>query len=440
MKSITLLLVLAAGCGSVKGMATPDAAKSADANTVDADESGMLSVVTQTRGPGGAGVGSAQGMVDVVSLAGDGTLEDMVQTDATGHAMVKAYPGGTVTAIYRHTTDMGADLATFMGVKPGDNLTFGSYWTSNDNTNLGTMNLSWPAFPGATFYEVSTPCIFEQGFPSTTTGNPFSEQTSCHHDPMGVVTAAFNGSGLAALGFSLVNFQSGGSSGLAGWQTVSNATNVTANISGLPPEVTSVGFQMEAVANGGRPIFIEGSNGQATGGAATLTVPWASIGDRAFSEVFLSRPGQYASIVVMDSLNASARGTTVAAPQLPPWITARIGSAAARMAVWIPVGPATHDGNVALINWSHTNMGTTSSYSWTFITPPDTTAITFPTLPSQFDDTQPHPEDPSGFQVHLLELPSVNGYDELRKQPEAVIACPSCAVASSVIPRAIVSD
>ena len=85
-------------------------------------------------------------------------------------------------------------------------------------------------------------------------------------------------------------------------------------------------------------------------------------------------------------------------------------------------------------------MGTTSPYSWTFITPPDTTALTFPALPSQFDDTQPHPEDNSGYSIRLLEIPSVNGYDDLRKQPEAVLACPSCAVANGVIQRAIVSD
>lgn len=441
MKSVLLALVLAAGCGSVKGPATPTDAPAIDADLTDADLTGMLSVVTQTESAASAGsgatVGSAQGMVDIVALAPNGVVTDALQTDATGHAQVKAYPGGSVTAIYRHTADSGADLVTFMGVKPNDTLTFGAYWSPTDNTPVGSMTLSWPAFPGATQYNLYTPCN-GFGFGSGTTSFAISEIASCHHDPMGVITVAFDMNGVAAMGYSIVNFQNGGTAGLTGWQTAQPAT---ASLTGLPPEVSNVFMNFSAVFNGGRLTFAEGApSAQPTGGAATMMLNWASVGDRTVSQISLSRQGPYPSITVLDGLNPNARSVTVASPQLPPWVAGRIASTAARMAAWFPIGMPTHDGNVVIVNWFHTVMGATTASSWTFITPPEVSAFTFPALPSQFDDIEPHPEDGNNSQLHLLEIPTVNGYDDLRKLPAAAIACPTCAVANNVVQRIIESD
>src|SRR6185369_16138682 len=122
MVRFSLLWILAlCACGKVNSN-TP-----VDADLTDADLTGMLNVGTQTRFfvSGGPAVGAAQANVDVVSLRTNDTVADMVQTDASGHASLKVYPGGSITAIYQHPADMGADLVTYFGVQPNDVLTFG---------------------------------------------------------------------------------------------------------------------------------------------------------------------------------------------------------------------------------------------------------------------------------------------------------------------------
>src|SRR5512140_1647222 len=131
-----LWMLVVCACGKVNND-TP-----ADANLIDADETGMLSVATQSRFfAGGTAVGAAQPSVDVVSVRPNNTLADMAQTDAGGHASLKVYPGGSVTAIYPHPAamDMGADLVTYFGVKPDDVLTFGQRFSPNTSNNLGAM-------------------------------------------------------------------------------------------------------------------------------------------------------------------------------------------------------------------------------------------------------------------------------------------------------------
>jgi hypothetical protein len=442
MKWGCLACVLVLGCGSVVAPGQHDGGiDGPDADLTDADLTGNLTVTTQTYFAGGGAIGAAQGMVDIVSLRPNETVADMLQTDASGHATVKAYPGGSVTAIYRHTADAGADLVTYMGVKPNDSLTFGKFWNSNDNTSLGSMTLSWPAYSGVSYYAIVTPCGY---FTSTVQSySGFTEYNYCHHTPMGVITAAFVNSGgntvIGAMSYTVVNFTAGGTQALNGWVAAGNGT---ANITGLPPEVTNVGVYFTAIANGGQPggsMFETYQGGQPTGGAATLTMPWANVGQRTFSQVYMYRQGQFSQMSVMDSLMTPT--TTIASPELPPWVSGVIGSIPGRMMTWFPIGTTNQDGNVVQVGWSHM-MGTTySPFTWTFITPPEVSAFAFPKLPATFDDAQPHPEDNvNNYQVRLLKIPSMPGYDAFRGLPSAQVICPECTVEEGLIQRIIASD
>jgi hypothetical protein len=432
------LALAAAACGVVKGNGPADAAKTPDADLRDADLTGTAAVITQTHVPGGAAAGMSQANVDVVSLLPNGMVHDQITTDATGHGSIKVYPGGSVTAIYRHTLDMGADLVTFTSVKPNDTLTFGKTFGPATSTSLGSETFTWPAPGGATQdINIFWPCG-GFGFAPTTTSGSFPESDACNHSPMGVqgVALTFNPTfAVVAMSFSQFNFTANASQGLNGWIT---ATNGTANLSGLDPLITNATFQLTTVANGGNQLFSIGTSAAPTGGSATITQPWVAVGERTLSTVFLTRLGPFFSQRVLDALTTI--NTTINTPPLPPWLPNNfLSSAAARMVVWLPVGSATHDGNVVQTNWNHTTAGVTSQFAWNFITPPDTSTIVLPTLPALFSDTQPHPEDFMGTRIDLVRIPSISGYDAFRAIPEAQLTCLDCAVRSNLIPRVIIS-
>lgn len=440
MRSISFALnlfvppVLLIACGKVNGD-TP-----IDANLIDADETGMASVITHTHIPGAGPSTAVAGNIDLISLRPNGSVADMGRTDASGTAMIKVYPGGSVTAIYHHTDpDMGNDFATFFGVKPGDALNFGrSYTVSTTSTSLGTMTLSWPA-NAATNSEfiIETPCG-GFGVGSATLSGSFTMFNTCDHEPMQVIGYGLNTSNqIVAYSSTTLNFTPGGSAGLNGWAA---ATNAMLNVTGLPPEVTSVSGTFANVANVGTQAFSIGFNGSTTGGAFTQTQGWATAGERTFGDLRMFRLGSFSATHVLDSLQTNSTSWTVAAPTLPPWHAGTLANAAAGMIVWFPIGPPTHDGNIVLANWNHTIGSTSYSSSWSFITPPDQTSITLPKLPPPFSDIEPQVQDGMSASVQFVELPSVANYDALRALPEFQLDCLDCAVRLGLIQRVIRTD
>jgi hypothetical protein len=433
-----LTVLFAAACGEVKGAQLD--AKPADAShdAVDADLTGMATIITQSHFSGAAAVSATVGNIDVVSALPNGMVHDMGKTDTSGHMSLKVYPGGTVTAIYRHTVDAGADLVSYLGAQPNDTLTFGKYWAAPYANSPGAMTLSWTAYSGANQYNVNIPCG-TYGFPNTTLSYAsFNEYPQCDHEPMGVVGVAFNASNqVLAMNYSVFNFSVGGSQALSTfWQAASTAT---ATFTGLPPEVTQLYAYYYIVTNGGVQGYGYGTNGTPTGGAGTITFPWVNTGERTLSYLTMSRNGSYYQMQILDAINAL--NVTAASPQLPPWNQGGIAGAAERKVEFLAAGPTTHSGNVIILYWSHTVGANTSQFTWTFITPPEVSSFDMPKLPAIFDDTQPKPEDGVYPQfIAGLEIPSLtNGYDGMRALPEAELTCPACAVRLNLLPRVIYS-
>lgn len=440
-------------CGSVS-LAKPDAGKSdaaVDADLIDADLTGVAQVVTHSHIPGGGAGTAIATNITVVSVRPNGTVADMVTTDATGMSMIHVYPGGSVTAIYPHTApDMGNDFATFMGVKPGDTLNFGRAYGPVQATSLGTEAISWPSDPAVTNgYCFFTPCgEFCEG--QTTTGS-ISNTTGCDREPMQVEGIGFTvvNSRTTVAGFSQSNFtfQSGGSVGLNGWAT---PQTMMINLTGLPTEVQTVEPIVYNVANGGTLMFGYAVSGSPTGGAYSTSFAWPTFGDRTFGQLELFRQGVFSEMEVMDSFSTSGTSWTVASPTLPPWVSAAVTSAPAGIIMWFPVPPITHDGTVIQTEWTH-QIGATNYLSyWDFIVPPDQTTINLPKLPPPYDTMVPQDEDSIDLEfdqfnifeegVQLLELPSITSYDELRALPEAELVCPDCAVRNGTVQRVVRSQ
>ena len=433
-------LVGTAACGEIKSE-KPDAA--IDADLKDADLSAPLTVITQAHVSGLDAIDAPVANIDVIAILPNGMVNDMTKSDATGHATVKVFPGGSVTAIYPHTVDMGADLVTYMGVKPGDTLTFGQRFGSVTSTGLGSMSVSWPQLGGATQFDVFTPCG-GFGFGGALSGS-VSAQSSCATTPYEALMLAFdnNGNNVGFNTTSTPTFTAGGSLSIGGWSTPQNAV---VNVSGLPDEVTFASADF-SVMEGIQQSFEQGSGGPVTGNAFTGGFKWPPAGDRTFAQLFVERNGPYSETEVMDSLQTGTLSYTVADAKLPPWMSSSTVSCPAATAVWFPI-PTTQantlDGAVTQVFWQHqVTMGgttTTNQFQWNFITPPEVTAFNFPALPSQFATDLPQPEDFCNGSTRLIVIPSASGYDAFRAVPERNLVCPECAVREGEIPRMIVNN
>ena len=423
-----------AGCGAVSAPASPDAAP-VDA-PVDVLMPGALNVVTQTRFTNGQPPFTPQGNVIVVGVRPDGTMSDMQMTDATaGTATLTVYPGDSVTAIYPHMGDAGADLTTFYDVKPGDTLTFGLRFSpSGTNTTVGDMTISWPAVSNA-FYDAYTACS-SYGFGTATSGS-ITEYSLCHHDPMDVVMLAYDQNTGALTQAGLIpaaTFQAGGALTLAQWRPATATKSM--GLTGLTPEITSVNMLDYEFVND-RSFYGAGSYGGApsNGQYTSPTYPWPGQGSREWVRTILSRQGPWTSMFIHDSFEPSTTPYSLAMPTLPPWLTSNyVASGPAQMAAWFPVGDGPSKGTVARAAWNHGP----APYNWTFIVPPGTTAINFPKLPDAIAMNAPHPEDSVNLQyVRVFDIPELAGYDDVRKLPESTIVQLDLAVQLGLLKRVI---
>lgn len=435
---LCFIAALLSGCGKVAGN-TPNPA---DAG-IDADLSGSATVVTQAVLTGK--FGDKAGNIDVVSHLPNNMVLATATTDANGSATLKVYPGGSVTAVYKHTADMGADLITWVGVKPGDTLTFGSRQIPppSPSTLLGSQTLQWPALAGVTQFQAFTACGAATTTTATATSMVGNESTGCHREPMDVLFRAFNGSTLVAYGFrSNVTFVNGGTVALGAWTTA--IPNETINITGLPPEIDSVSGNFATIINTDFSIFFGNYNGTPTGGAFTKTVPFSATGERTFGELFLNRAG-FNGMELVDSFSSGTLTQTVAAPTLPTWVQGATNvSSALHKAEWFSVPePSTTPnttGEFLAMSWSHQIAGVSHPSRWSVILPPGQTSFDFPPMPPGLSDHQPAGVDFLSGTTTVFEIPSIAGYDMLRTVPSANIMCLTCAVESGDIQRVVLTQ
>jgi hypothetical protein len=438
------------GCGSVKDSGAIDAAT--DVMTVDADESGNVTVTTKGA-LFGQSFAAAAADVDLFSHFPNHTTQLATgKTDGSGGGSIKAVPGGSVTAIYKHTVDMGFEAITFVGVKPGDTVEFANRQPQficnvgcTNNNPIGNVTYNWTLQPGSTRTIVSGACITSSiDAPTATTAR--DEQPSCAQNPIDTLFVAFTGTAITGC----TTRQNVAFPGPVTGGTPSGALfAVTANITGLPAEFTSVATQFAPVINNQfeRNVnFATGfarANGTSSGGAFTGNFQYCNLGERTAATLTLSRPG-FAQTRVIDSLPSNAATWTVASPMLPPQIETNgfLVSPSQRRAAWAvsPTAGTTHDAVVATFSWNVNIAGVSHTSFWHFVMPPGTTEVTFPKLPATFDAFLPQPDFGLGINfIRNIEIPTISSYDAYRAQGAATALCPECAVRSGDIQRAIFS-
>lgn len=439
--------LLLAGCGSVKDSGTAIDAPVGDAGP-DADESGMATVTTKAL-LAGQTAGMAVGDIDLISMLPDNSVFATGKTDASGNGTIKVYPGGSVTAVYKHLApDLGADLATFVGVKPGDNLEFGLRSTPvTNNTSLGAQTYSWPTAPNGavTTYRAHTSCTTASAAAPTLSASG-TESSSCHKTPMDIVYTATtsNPTTLVHCGFrSNVTFSAGANVALGAW---SNAVPATTSVTGLPSYVTNVTTQFLSVIDGGTERFLSGggsASGATSGGAFTGNFPWCLVGERTSAQLFLGRPGNFANVRVLDSLPSSTTSWTVANPVLPPWVEGQfIVSAALGFVQWplVPDENSASDAVVLQISFNQRVNNMDFGGNWYFVMPPNTQVQTLPTLPTPFQDFMPFRDFGIGLnRIFTYDIPTIDGYDSLRGMGFGTAFCPDCAVRAGEIQRLVFS-
>lgn len=98
----------------------------------------------------------------------DGTLVDMLTTDADGRAEARTGPDGFVTAV---TSFVAAeDVKTFAGVQPGDQLVIDG--GPNAQTPMTTYTVRVSPVAGAVFYRVGVRCLVGTGEQAAPATNP----------------------------------------------------------------------------------------------------------------------------------------------------------------------------------------------------------------------------------------------------------------------------
>ncbi len=457
-----LILMLFAGCGEVavqSDSGVQDAASdgaidavSIDAVSIDADLTGTANVVTLAHlDHQGAGplTGQPAGNIDVVSLRPDGSVAGTIKTNGAGQASIPVYPGGTVTAIYPRGDGAGAELVTFADVKPGDTLTFGREVQNQASTEVGQITVTLPSLMGASYYYVLNDCNYSYVSPNTTGGGATArlvDYTSCHGSNNQVVLAlALDSSGTLKASMSMPITYVNNTTYTFGnnWVT---APTASLTVSGLSPEIYYVNFNLATALY--KTPFQAVTGGSPMGNAISAMAPFPPVGPRALAQVDLVRSGSFGPTILFSALPTNDLKLTVNAPALPPWLSAAVIKPALGGAAWFPVGgagssglPSSHDAVVGQMNYGRNDGPNYLNFSWTFIIPPTETEFKLPVLPAPFESLQPRVNDGSTYSntLTLLEVPSVDGYDDARALPESSLACPRCAVRDGILPRAAVS-
>jgi hypothetical protein len=415
---VAALLFASAACG--KTTALTDAAtgdgKQADSGTgIDAAPA-PVTVIAKSRSSSTSPPGTLVAGVSVYAVQPDGTAGPTGQTDANGKVVLDGVKAGaTITAVY--TIDASDyQVTTVVGVKPGDTITLGDHYAApTDSANTGTLNVTFPAYTGATNYSVFSPCNSTNGGAS-----PLVLPEICTMANANLTLIAQDDGGNTLAGGVIKNapYTNGQTAALTAWSPVP-ANGFQVSISGLIVDVYQASLWADMVVDGSY-VFDRGQTvNPVTGGAATGGFQIPPAGDRTSVGVTLYRQS-YGNQETYDDVAPAATSATLPAPALP-WLGARQLDNVNLNVAWIASGSGAYDAAFATFQWSHPNgVGVpATNYNWDVLVPPGQTqfqwgtpiAALAPYLPTTADSI-------NQFHVQLIDLASATNYDELRAAPE----------------------
>ncbi len=111
------------------------------------------------------------------------------------------------------------------------------------------------------------------------------------------------------------------------------------------------------------------------------------------------------------------------------------------MAAWALNGTEPSSATVVVANWQSEVSGTPYNNSWYVITPPEMTSLGLPQLPAPYDALEPNLTDrpENGFVTNFL-IPSITGYDAIRKEPEIGLVNLFNSVANGTYARVVFDE
>jgi len=423
------LFACVAGCGDDGVHKLADAPLPPD-DAIDAPASGTANITTNVRCCAVA-AGTPQAGVQIVVIHGDRTVGATATTDAQGKATVTVSAGDSVHAIYpEDTVNLTRELATYVGVKPGDNLTFGEASFTPDAAGVsGQINVSWPAVTGAHHYQVFSPCdgAYTTGLDTTFSLFPYCQTPTA---PIVFVAYDLNDKILATSYLPAATFTPGTLPAIT-WTTIA-APNYAVSVSGLDAAVDDLSFYVTAVYP--RVSFGQNSFPPITGGAASATFTAPASATRMLAEMNLRKNGTDGR---QTYFKAQPTAATFTAPM--PWINGIAVSLGEGKAVWLQTA-GTYDAATFAFNWN-TFDGTSSHYfNWNVIVPPGVTMLDFGTPPAALAPYLPSTSDNVGTDLRLVDLANASSYDELRALGESFAMDPYGSVQSGAVPSAGMSS
>jgi hypothetical protein len=403
-----LLVPLAlAACGDVTNNHTFNDAGPHDATAPDAAPDAAVPGVVQITvydQNGNLAVGSPVLFLD----ATDHVVADVV-TDASGLAKATMLAGGSVTATMpavlalapRATPTANANLFTFEGVKPGDQLQIGSPRYVQGVLTSTTVTL--PRFASAATYQINTYCG-GIGFPQPTATGVVSGVLQI--DPMcptpGVEVEAIDGTGNVVASFvkrdltpTAPTLDLSAESFVAVHQVTINATN-------LPASVNSV-FTNAQQFFGGFSFYYPNADLAIMGTTATGVENFETAGSNVLERFYVDRlNGEQGFIRVAPEPTGSE--TVDVGAHLIPWVLSRPAYDVDHNTYdWVEAGGGTASGVTGTVTVT-TPAGV--SYTWSFVVPYTPGKLHLPTLTGSF---APFVIDPSYTVVGFLNLESWPG-------------------------------
>ena len=410
--------IIVAGCGDSGGDNDDnDAATGLDASatidsaaTVDAPPTSVTARFLND--------GTPEAGINILFSAADGTVIVHKMTDAAGEASHDVPAGSMVTAL---VDEAGSREAwTYVGVKPGDVVLFGSpaAFNSSDKTLAVTMP---PAQTGATEYRVTIGCNDDTGSPgAVVTLNVFSEAECVGSDgnvdvlvlatdETGVPVGHVSRKGVSVAAAATTLDLSG-----EAWDT--NFDAVAFNMTNAPAAATDFGLEFAVTVDvNDFELFEEEDAIEVAGNTTGTTVP------RGFSSEHLL----VARVFVGAGLdNAYVRRAAPTATininwtnDLLPHLTAATistANAAQPSVTWTATGDVSIS-DVGFVQMSWTTAAEDST--WQILIPGDASSATLPVMPAALAGFAPTAASThNGPTVGFLEGDVFTGYDQFRTQ------------------------
>ena len=415
---VSALLASLSACGDDGANRLPDAPPAPDDAAVDSPAPvTTVNITTLARRYDSLAPGAPRAGVMVFGVSAANTLVSSAVTDAAGKATLSLPDGGSVTAVYDNGGSKVPNLViTYVGVKPGDALTFGDRTTEHAPTTgqTGTMTLSWAPVTNATHYRVYSPC-YRTGYTMDTEATiDLAEYCQTPTAPVGLVAYDDSETVLASVLLPAAPYTPGSTLAIAANQWVAQpAGNLQIDLVNLDAAVTDADIGGVDELGAGElgpfwwsypPITFRVTP---KGGTASQVVSVAEAAPRKSAAAKLHHETRVGRIWAFKAATTSPVAIDTANA---PWIDTLTLAPDGRTVSWTQTA-GTYDAALLRFVWS--------AFDWTVILPPGVTMFEVPAPPAELAPYLPMAKDEVYLRTcQLVDLASAASYDALRALPE----------------------